>query len=152
MKRSVFFSLLAISGMISTTAIAAVTATVNITCPVTSGDAVNKLRNFANSYIAGNGIESVDVGAGATTSIAPFKSSGALPVGIPGNLSTYSSASVTFTDTDPSNPFVTCNYTSSNLAFPSFSVVYALLNGFGAEFSSSTTSTITLIMPVGFKS
>jgi hypothetical protein len=148
MKKSVLFPILVISGLISSTAMASVLSTITVTCPVTSGDPVNQLRNFANSYIAGNGSENVDIGTPQTSTVL-FKSSGTLPSGIPGNLTTYSSSSTSFSNNDPINPFITCSYTSSNSAFPDFSVNFSLLNGFGAEVSSSTASTITLVMPVG---
>ena len=48
MKKSVIFSLLTLSGLISSTAMASIFATVKVTCPVTSGDVSNQLRNFAN--------------------------------------------------------------------------------------------------------
>ena len=152
MKKLIIVSSIMLSSLACmSSATAQVFATVVINCPVTSGSPANQLRNFANSYIAGIGIETIDIGAGPQPAVAAFKTNGALPAGIPGNLSTYSSASTNFNNTDPGNPFVTCNYTSTNPAFPNFSVNYLLLNGFGAAFSSSTATSVTLNLPVGLK-
>jgi len=153
MKKIIIGSAVALSSLIvMSSASAQALATVVINCPVTTGDPVNQLRNFANSFIAGNGLETITVGSGTpTNTMVAFKSASPLPTGIPGELSTYSSASTTFNGTDPANPSVVCDYTSTNPAFPAFSVNYALLNAFGADVSSTTASSVTLLVPVGLK-
>src|SRR3984885_15374005 len=97
MKKVILVSSIALASLIPvSSAIAQVFATVVITCPVTSGSPANQLRNFANSYISGTGIETIDVGGGPQPAVAAFKSIGVLDAGIPGNLSTYSSVSTAF--------------------------------------------------------
>lgn len=123
-----------------------------ITCPVTKGDQANQLRNFANSYIAGNGLENLTLGSGpVSTKMVLFKTQNALPTGITGDLTSYSVSSVAFNIGNATNPSVACLYTSSNTALPAFTVSYALLNGFGAALVSSTTNSVTLDIPVGVR-
>ena len=65
MKKFIIVSSIMLSNLaFMSSAIAQVLATVVINCPVTSGNPANQLRNFANSFIAGNGVETVDVGGG----------------------------------------------------------------------------------------
>ena|SRR5579862_2116172 len=148
MKKSIIIFTAILGMAAASSAMAALHTKLTINCPVTSGDAVNQLRNFANSYVAGSGVETMQIEDKSRCSRVPFKSTSALPAGITGDLSSYAVAAVNFNITDAANPKITCSYVSQS-GLPSFDVSYALLNGFGASVDSSTADSITLSLPVG---
>ena len=151
MKKCFIFFTVIFSNLICSVSMASTFATVVTNCPVTSGNPANQLHNYGYRFIAGNGIETVDVGDGPQSSLANFRTIDVLPANIPTSLTTYSSVSVDFNNDDPNNLFITCNYSSSNPDFPNFSVIYGILNGFGAIVSSTTASSVTYTIPIGLR-
>jgi len=149
MNKYIFLPILSLPIFVSSASLASVLVTIVINCPVTSGNPVNELHNFNNLFISGNGILTANIGDGPQNGNANFRTMGSLPAGTPTVLTSYFSTSAIFNNDDPSNPFVTCTYHSSNLKFPELNVVYTILNGFGALLSSTTSSSVTLTMPLG---
>jgi len=93
--------------------------------------------------VAGYGVEKV----GAATTQVYFRSD-SLPAGMPRKLGNYTSSD---SDYDSTIGQVTCTYTSSDVAEPTFTVAYYLTNGVGGNILAQSANTVTVDIPFGFK-
>lgn len=115
-------------------------------CPTASGSGPKVLNHFGN-YIAGYGTEYMNnIPKSPNPYFAgPISEGTNIPLNI--NAGSYINLSTNYA---AATGKVSCNYASST-GFDPFSVAYFITNGRGGQIVSSTSNTVDIQMPEGFK-